>query len=227
MSGFLISIRQAFRRTDTSRTQTESLAAVDVPDTAGTHRALPSYEDALEQVGADSPVVTEISDEYDRLIDVYDPEFYGGRELPSWQDYFVETLDVWRACGYFDDETTPAHVHDASADENSADDADTHDIDWKYEQGEAEYIHGLEHEEAVVLDQFRNEHPEADLSTLEVGNGTEEANEKEDEYAVSGWPTEYRSVPNASSYRNSLSYAYPVAEAEAEDVADDADGYPA
>jgi hypothetical protein len=73
-------------------------------------RDLPSYEDALADVGQHSQVVSDISEQYERLVDVYDPEFSGGRELPGWQDYFVESLDLFRACGYFDEVPAPAQV---------------------------------------------------------------------------------------------------------------------
>jgi hypothetical protein len=76
----------------------------------GPARDLPSYEDALADVGQDSQVVADISERYERLVDVYDPEFYGGRELPGWEDYFVESLDLFRACGYFDEVPAPAPV---------------------------------------------------------------------------------------------------------------------
>jgi hypothetical protein len=54
------------------------------------------YEEAIDALG-DSPLVTEISDQYERLLDTWidDP----GAPAPSWQDYFTTVLHERRSLG--------------------------------------------------------------------------------------------------------------------------------
>jgi hypothetical protein len=62
------------------------------------------YERVLAEIGPESPVVQEISDEYERYIDT----FVGEGKMQSWEEYFVESVDVRRAYGFDDDELAPA-----------------------------------------------------------------------------------------------------------------------
>jgi hypothetical protein len=54
---------------------------------------------------------------------------------------------------------------------------DAHTDTWfhQYEQAEVDYALGLDHDDALVLNQFANEHPGADLSTLRIEDDVDEA----------------------------------------------------